>query len=197
MFPSVTFELPPWVNEIIGDRNRLYPRLEDRMALVIQLAERNIHEGGGPFGAGVFETHSGKLIAPGVNMVLQKKCSLAHAESIAIMIAQQACHTYDLSSEGAPAMELVSSAQPCIQCFGNLWWSGIKRLVVGANKQDVEELTGFQEGPVPHNWIAQLEQRSPLPPISVVKDVMRNEAREVLEQYITMGGQVYNPSFDE
>ncbi len=165
--------------------------------MVIELAKRNSMEGGGPFGAAVFDTHSGKLIAPGVNLVVQNHCSLAHAEAVAIIIAQQVCKTYDLGSASMPAMELVSSAQPCIQCYGNLWWSGIQRLIVGARKQDVEEITGFQEGPVPHNWIAQLEERSPLPPVEVVTDVMRDEVREILRHYIATGGTVYNPSLAE
>jgi tRNA(Arg) A34 adenosine deaminase TadA len=192
MFPSKTFSLPDWVTELIGNQ-LIYPSSEDRMALAIQLAEKNIQHGGGPFGACVFESESGKLIAPGVNLVMQQNCSLAHAEAVAIMLAQHICGTYDLGSVNIPSMELVSSAQPCIQCYGNLWWSGIKRLVIGATTQDVEEITGFQEGPLPHDWILRLEKRSPLPSIEVITNVRRQQAREVLKIYIQQGGNVYNP----
>lgn len=195
MFPSKTISLPKWVEEVIDD-HLIYPALEDRMSLAIRLAEANIQNDGGPFGACVFETESGKLIAPGVNLVIQENCSLAHAESIAIMLAQEMLQTYDLGAPGLPSMELVTSAQPCIQCYGNLWWSGLKRLVIGASKRDVEEITGFQEGPLPRDWIAKLENRGPLPPITVIKDVLRKQASEVLHQYILRDGKVYNPSAD-
>lgn len=192
MFSSKTLTLPNWVGDIIGEK-LVYPSVEERMTLAIQLAEKNIQQGGGPFGACVFEIQSGKLVAPGVNVVVHQNCSLAHAESIAIMMAQELSQTYDLGASDLLPMELVTSAQPCIQCYGNLWWSGIKRLIIGANKGDVEEITGFQEGPIPPDWIQQLEHRSPLPPVTVVQDVLREQACDVLRQYMLHGGKVYNP----
>ncbi len=90
-------------------------------------------------------------------------------------------------------MELVTSSQPCIQCYGNLWWSGLRRLVVGARKEDVETLTGFAEGPLPADWTEQLEHRPPLHPIAVIRDVLREEACAVLRRYRQQGGKVYNP----
>jgi tRNA(Arg) A34 adenosine deaminase TadA len=163
------------------------------MALAIRLAERNVETGGGPFGAAVFEIDSGKLVAPGVNRVLPLACSLAHAEAMAIMVAQQVCGTHNLGAEGLPPMELVSSAQPCIQCYGNLWWSGLARVVIGATKEDVETLTGFVEGPLPHGWADHLSHRPPLAPVAVVRDVLRDEACRVLSQYRAQGGEIYNP----
>ena len=59
------------------------------MDLAVRLAARNIEEGGGPFGAAVFEIETGRLVAPGVNQVVPLGSSLAHAEAMAIMIAQQ------------------------------------------------------------------------------------------------------------
>ncbi|MBN1246945.1 MAG: nucleoside deaminase [Anaerolineae bacterium] len=185
--------LPAWIAEEIGDPERRYPELKDRMALAIRLSARNILEGGGPFGAAVFEIETGKLVAPGVNIVVQLRSSLAHAEAMAIMIAQTVCKTHDLSAAGLPPMELVTSAQPCIQCYGNLWWSGLRRLVVGARKEDVESLTGFAEGPVPDDWARHLSDRAPLPSIVVIRDVLRDEARQVLQRYREQGGSIYNP----
>lgn len=166
------------------------------MAFAIRLASRNIDEKtGGPFGAAIFEIESGKLIAPGVNIVVPGKCSLAHAEAVAFMVAQQVVGTFDLGAKGLPAMELVTSAQPCIQCFGNTWWSGVARIVIGARGEDVERLTGFDEGPLPPNWVQLLEQRSdPLSPVEVIRDLMAQEACAVLERY---DGEVYNAGSDE
>ncbi len=194
MYPSVHLQLPAWVAEEIGDPDRLYPELEDRMTVAIRLSARNVQEGGGPFGAAVFETETGRLIAPGVNQVMPLHSSLAHAEAMAIMVAQTVCGTHDLGANGLPAMELVTSAQPCIQCYGNLWWSGLRRLIVGASKEDVEDLTGFAEGPLPLDWAGHLEHRAPLKPITVIRDVLREEAREVLRRYRDQGGRIYNPS---
>ena len=90
-------------------------------------------------------------------------------------------------------MELVASSQPCIQCYGMTWWSGVRRLVVGARAADVETITGFMEGPLPDDWVEKLEGRGePLRPVQVKLDVMAEEARHVLELYRSSGGFVYN-----
>lgn len=193
MYPHVQLSLPDWIATAIETPHPCFPTLEERMDFVIRLAERNIHHGGGPFGAAVFEIESGRLVAPGVNVVVQENCSLAHAEALALMVAQQVRRSFDLGAPDQPALELVTSAQPCIQCYGNLWWSGISRVVIGATKDDVEELTGFQEGPLPENWEERFEHRPPLKPIHVVQGVLRNRARAVLEAYGRIGGQIYNP----
>ena len=90
-------------------------------------------------------------------------------------------------------MELVTSAQPCTQCYGNLWWSGLRRVVIGARKEDVEALTGFIEGPLPADWDRQLESRAPLQPVAVIRDILRPQAQAVLQRYRARGGVVYNP----
>jgi len=194
MYPEVILQLPEWIAGEVVSPERCFPTLEERMALVIRLAERNVREQtGGPFGAAVFEIETGRLIAPGVNIVVPAHCSLAHAEAVAIMVAQQVCQTFDLSADFLPPLELVTSAQPCIQCYGNVWWSGLRRLVVGATKADVERLTRFREGPVPENWVETLEHRPPLPPIHVIQGVLREEACAVLQAYTASGGLIYNP----
>ncbi len=44
---------------------------------------------------------------------------------------------------------LATSAQPCCQCYGATVWAGIDELLIGARAEDVEELTEFDEGPLP------------------------------------------------
>ena len=88
------------------------------MRFVIELARQNIeHRTGGPFGAAIFETTSGKLLAPGVNLVEPAHCSIAHAEMVAIALAQQTRGSYDLGREGT-ICELVTSTEPCAMCLG-------------------------------------------------------------------------------
>ena len=49
---------------------------------------------------------------------------------------------------------------------------------------------GFDEGPKLTDWVSALNHRG----ISVVCDVLRNEAVSVLQEYISAGGTIYNPS---
>lgn len=165
---------------------------EARMRFVIELASRNIAEGtGGPFGAAVFERDSGVLVAVGVNVVLASRCSLAHAEMVAIAGAQGRLGSHDLGAPGMPAHELVSSCEPCAMCFGALPWSGIRRLVCGATDTDARAI-GFDEGPRHADWMAELAARG----IEVHRQVCREQARAVLERYRELGGDIYNAHRD-
>jgi len=49
LYPAVTYHLPEWIADEIGDPGRRYPTLEARMDLAIRLSARNIAEGSGPF----------------------------------------------------------------------------------------------------------------------------------------------------
>ncbi|MCA9051567.1 MAG: nucleoside deaminase [Planctomycetaceae bacterium] len=167
---------------------------EQKMQFVLQLAEWNVRQQtGGPFAAAVFDRTGGELIAIGVNRVVPHSCSLAHAEAVAIALAQQSLRQYDLSSDPRRSFELVASGQPCVQCFGVLWWSGITRLVIGARATDIESLTGFCEGPLPERWTERLAHRDPLPPVEVMQDVCRDDARRILRSYTDSGGTNYSP----
>ena len=192
---QVMLQLPGWLHDCVRewDSTALSTR-EQRMAFVIELSRRNVlHKTGGPFAAAVFERGSGRLIAPAVNIVVPSNTSVAHAETMAFMLAQQRLKTFDLGAPHLPAMELVVSSQPCIQCFGNTWWSGVQALTIGARAEDVEEIASFREGPLPENWVELLENRpAPLKPITVTRDLLRDQACAVLSLYRDSGGVVYN-----
>jgi tRNA(Arg) A34 adenosine deaminase TadA len=158
------------------------------MGFVIELARRNVaHGSGGPFGAAVFERETGRLIAPGANLVASTACSLAHAEMVALTIAQQLLGTFDLGEAGIPACELVTSVEPCAMCLGAIPWAGVRHLVCGARGTDAEAI-GFDEGAKPAAWHKGLESRG----ITVTRDVCRPEARAVLRDYLAGGGLIYN-----
>ena len=158
------------------------------MKLITTLARLNIQYGtGGPFGAGVFRTDTHQLVAPGVNLVLSSKSSLAHAEIVAIMIAQPILGTHDFSADGLPPHELVTSCEPCAMCLGAICWSGIRHLICGARGSDAEAI-GFDEGPKSQDWHTALEHRG----ISVTRDIERSQATQVLQNYVEQGGQIYN-----
>jgi tRNA(Arg) A34 adenosine deaminase TadA len=166
----------------------VYPTIEDRMGLVIELAQKNVDEKtGGPFGAGIFEMNSGRLVAPGVNRVEDFHCSILHAEIVAIMVAQKKLGRYDLGDSDLPSMELVTSVEPCAMCMGSVVWCGVRRLICGARDSDARAI-GFDEGPKPENWVGELEKRG----IAVIRDQSRNRAAQVLKAYLDHGGLIYN-----
>lgn len=177
--------LPLWLRDQF-DESRLYADDDAKVTLAIALARGNVeNRGGGPFGAAVF-TGEGRLVAVGVNRVIPQNCSLAHAETMAFMLAQQRLQRYRLNEDGSRFI-LATSAQPCCQCYGATVWAGIDELLIGARSEDVEELTEFDEGPLPADWIGELQKRG----IAVRRDIRRNEARQVFVRYRELGGMVY------
>jgi len=175
---QIHLTLPPWMDEV-ADIGRRYASDEERVGLAIELSRQNVERGGGgPFGAAVFDAHSGRLIAAGVNRVVPLSCSVAHAEMMAIMIAQQRLSRSRMSEDDGHYV-LATSSQPCCQCYGAMVWAGIDALLIGARAEDVEELTDFDEGPLPTDWIGELERRH----IAVRRDILRDQARTVLAAY--------------
>lgn len=187
IFSTYTIQLPEWVNNCIPESKSIYATVEERMELVLELAAQNIKHDGGPFGAAIFECQTGKLIAPGINLVMQTNCSVVHAEIVAIIIAQQMVSSFDLNAPGLPEYELVSSTEPCAMCLGAIPWSGVTSLVCGARDEDARSI-GFDEGEKPDQWIRALEKRS----IKVTRDILRDKSKAVLQQYIDAGGIIYN-----
>ena len=190
---ELIFTLPDWIQIILPDDKFVFTTVEDRMRFVIELARLNVRrETGGPFGAGVFESQSGRLLAVGVNLVEACNCSLAHAEMVALSLAQKKVGSFDLGRDNDRVYELVTSTEPCAMCLGAIPWSGIRRLVCGAREEDARSI-GFDEGDKPENWIQSLDQRG----IGVLLDVLREEARDVLQLYREMGGLIYNSRQEE
>ncbi len=187
---AIHVALPPWLPAAV-DLSRTFVSDEDKMRLAIALSRQNIEaRTGGPFGAAIFGPGH-RLVAVGVNAVVTQTTSIAHAETVALTLAQQIERRPRLnrSDDGRPLgpYTLVASSQPCCQCYGATVWAGIDRLLIGARTEDVTSLTEFDEGPLPADWIGELERRG----ISVVRDVCREEAREVLREYTAGGGARY------
>jgi len=179
--------LPPWVDEWLQGQETLCPDPEARMRLVVELSRQNVErQGGGPFAAAIFDCESHRLVAPGLNLVTASGCSVAHAEIVAIALAQKIVGSYTLGRPGHAGYELVSSTAPCAMCLGAIPWSGVRSLVCGAREEDAEAV-GFDEGDKVANWKERLERRG----ISVVADVCRAEAAAVIQDYAAKGGLIY------
>lgn len=163
--------------------------VKDRMRAVIRFSRLNVeHQTGGPFAAGVFEKESGKVIAIGVNRVVPASVSSAHAEIVAISIAQQKLGTFDLGGPEMPDHQLVVNGRPCAMCFGSIPWSGVRSVVIGATGEQIEKLTGFDEGPIHPAWKSELKKRG----IEVTEDVLADEACDVFRQFAASDQPIYN-----
>jgi tRNA(Arg) A34 adenosine deaminase TadA len=157
------------------------------MRLAVELSAENVRHGtGGPFGAIVIEDQSGHLLGAGVNLVTTLELSIAHAEMVALSMAQSAMSNWNLGAK--TDVQLVTSCQPCAMCFGAVPWSGVTSLVWGASKEDAEA-AGFDEGDKPDNWVQTLNKRG----IQTRGDVLREEAAAVLARYARKAGHIYHP----
>ena len=183
LYAQVHLTLPAWVHEFV-DTARVYPADVDKVALAVELSRRNVEAGsGGPFGAVVFNADDERIVSVGVNRVLPQSCSVAHAETMAYMLAQQRLQrarlNRDLDDNVVGRFVLATSSQPCCQCYGATVWAGVDRLLIGARSEDVMALTPFDEGPLPEDWVGELQRRG----IEVVRDLQREAACEVLRAY--------------
>lgn len=187
MTSPLIIELPEWASELAAQRTH-YPTDEERIELAIALSHENMRRReGGPFGAAVFEEESGRLVAVGVNLVRRLANCTLHAEMTALMFAGQAYGCHSLHRTDGVHYMLATSCDPCAMCVGAILWSGVRRVVGAATRDDAMEV-GFDEGPVfDESWRYLAERR-----VSVQHGLRRAEAREVLRQYVEMGGLVYN-----
>jgi tRNA(Arg) A34 adenosine deaminase TadA len=178
---------PEWVDDTVTLGAR-YETDEDRMRVAIELARQNVvRNTGGPFGAAIFERSTGALLSVGVNSVVRLNNSTLHAEMVAIMMAQRRLGSYTLAGSTSASYELVSSCDPCAMCLGAVLWSGVRRMVCGADRDDATALS-FEEGPVfPESYI-YLQERG----VAIARGVLRQEAAGVLDLYRRQGGRIYN-----
>ena len=182
----LVIDLPSWVDRVARSRES-YRDDDEKMALVIRLARENVdRRAGGPFAAAVFEVESNRIVAAGVNSVTRLQNCVLHAEMMAIMLAQQRVRSFSLGAPGLPTHELVTSCEPCAMCLGATLFSGVRRLAIGAAREDAMAI-GFDEGPVFPASYVYLADRG----IVIVRDVRRMEAARVLEAYRDGGGSIY------
>jgi tRNA(Arg) A34 adenosine deaminase TadA len=183
--------LPVWTATFVASWLSEHPdglSLPDgRMQLAVALARENVRrETGGPFGAIAVEESSGRLLGMGVNLVDGSRLSVAHAEIVALSLAQKAAGCWNLG--GAGGVQLVTSCEPCAMCLGAVHWSGVSSLACGARREDAQAV-GFDEGDRPADWVGSLQRRG----IGVTLDVLRDKARQVLKEYAAAGGVIYQP----
>ncbi len=101
------------------------------MNMAAELAEKNIDNGGGPFGAVI--VRNGEVVATGVNRVTADNDPTAHAEVNAIRQACQRESTFNLKG-----CVIYSSCEPCPMCLSALYWAGVSRIYYGCTQEDAE-----------------------------------------------------------
>lgn len=193
---SVVVTLPQWTTKFYSQRKKkIYRTEEEMMEVAMELSKINCkRKSGGPFGTAIFEhdpkTNESKLFTIGVNRVVPCSNSTLHGEMTAIQFGQQKIRNFSFAEVGARKSKeyhLYTSCAPCCQCLGGVMWSGVSKLVCGANKADAEAI-GFDEGPVFDQSYIALEQAG----CTVVRDVLRDECKSVLDWYGS-NGEIYNP----
>ena len=158
------------------------------MRVAVNVSKENVTRSrGGPFGAAIFESDTGKLVSLGMNSVVRLNNCTLHAEMVAFMMAQRRLESFTLNAPSLPPHDLYTSCEPCAMCLGATLWSGVRRVVYGATREDASRLN-FDEGPVFPESYRYLEERGLL----FVREVLRAEAKAVLEAYRAGRGEIYN-----
>ena len=186
---ETTFSIrqPDWLAAWLAGR-ALPVSDRERLGEVLALTEESVRRGsGGPFAAIVYDQRSGARLGVAVNTVVANSTALAHAETSALALAQQAQGSFTLAFEGGPEALLVTSSAPCTMCLGAIAWSGVSRVLFASTRGDVEAI-GFDEGPLTPRWRAQLGARG----IRVDGPRCRARAKAVLRDYLQTQGEIYN-----
>jgi len=97
---------------------------ENFMKIALEQAKKSYEEGGVPVGSIMVE--NGKVIAVGHNKRVQENDPIAHGEMDCIRTAGRRPR-YD-------NITLYTTLSPCMMCSGTIVQFGIKRVVIGENK---------------------------------------------------------------
>jgi tRNA(Arg) A34 adenosine deaminase TadA len=185
--PVVEISLPDWVKNFV-EPDKIYNSDEEKISLAIDLSIENVQRAtGGPFGAAIFDAETGRIVSVGLNQVVRLSNSVLHAEVTAIMTAQKIIQNYNLNFDGRGRYELFTSCEPCCMCLGAVLWSGVKRMVCAAAKDDASGI-GFDEGPVYESSYDYLAARG----ITLKRNCQREQAVRAFRLYEQSGGLIYN-----
>lgn len=107
--------------------------MNEHMKQAVQLALKNVAEGGEPFGAVLVKDDI--IVAEGVNELHQTYDISGHAELVAIRKAQAKLKTHDLSN-----YVMYASGEPCPMCLTAMYFSGITEAYYCASIEDAEQV---------------------------------------------------------
>jgi tRNA(Arg) A34 adenosine deaminase TadA len=96
----------------------------------VELARRNVQQGGRPFGA--LLVRNGRVLAEAVNEIHLSQDPTAHAEMLAIRAA---------SRQLGPRLDdcvIYASGQPCPMCLAAMYLCGVSRAVFAASNEQAQ-----------------------------------------------------------
>ena len=144
---------------------------DEFMKRAVDLSERSIEEGGGPFGAVVVK--NGEIIADGTNRVTPDNDPTAHAEVQAIRKACARLGTFDLGG-----CEIYASCEPCPMCLGAIYWSRMRRVYYANTREDAAAIR-FSDEDIYDEMARPLGERRIVALVRVPSD----RARAILERW--------------
>ena len=103
------------------------------------------------------------IISRSSNMVELLNDSTAHAELIAITSAQNSLNTKNLDN-----CILYTTLEPCLMCYGAIYWSKINTVVYGAS----DKKRGFSRHSI------DLDRK-----INIINGFMEKESKELLDRF--------------
>ena len=131
------------------------------MKKALQEAKYAFFKGEVPVGCVI--VHNNEIISRSSNMVELLNDSTAHAELIAITSAQN-----NLNSKNLEKCTIYSTLEPCIMCYGAIYWSKIKTIVEGAS--DLK-------------WGFSSQTINVDRDIKIIKGVLEAESKELLDNF--------------
>lgn len=143
------------------------------MHLAIDLANKNILSGGGPFGAVIVRNNM--VVGTGANQVTNHNDPTAHAEILAIREASRYLNNYNLSD-----CTLYTTCEPCPMCLGAIYWARIPHVYYGNNRQDAADI-GFDDDFIYKEIHTPLQKRSIL-----MQPLLSEEALTTFKQWAKM-----------
>ncbi|WP_420462516.1 nucleoside deaminase [Candidatus Palauibacter sp.] len=124
---------------------------DELMTRAIELSERSVEAGGGPFGAVVVKDD--KIVAEGTNRVTLDNDPTAHAEVLAIRSACDRLNTFDLGG-----CEIYASCEPCPMCLGAIYWSRMRRAYYANTREDAARIR-FSDEDIYDEFSRPLQER--------------------------------------
>lgn len=141
------------------------------MQKAIDLAKKGMaSNSGGPFGAVIVKDN--KVIGKGYNKVTSKNDPTAHAEIVAIKEACEKLQSFQLDD-----CVIYTSCEPCPMCLGAIYWSRLKKVVYGCNRDDAS-IINFDDQFIYDELEKPINSRQ----IEFVK-LMRQEALDVFKEW--------------
>lgn len=138
------------------------------MKRAVQLAIKNVEEGGQPFGAVLVK--DGEIIAEGVNELHKNYDISGHAEMIAIRKAQARLKTHDMKG-----FTMYASGHPCSMCLTAMYFSGLTDIYYANSLEDAASVGMNLSG-------------------KIYSDLAKpNEEREIVMKHIALGKEMIDP----